>query len=447
MEALHPENRFWEILTFLFVLFLSVGNLFAQQPTINWIPTLGGNSTHVYGISASGQVVVGTSNDSSYEERAFRWTITEGIQNLGTLGGNQSSANSANSDGSVIVGWSRDASDIKRAFIWTQQYGLQDLGAGDWTDAVDVSDDGSVVLINNGWDGFAYRWTGSGGLENLGTLGGSQTFAYDMSADGSVIVGFSYDSLGAPYAFRWVSGIGIQKIGTYYSFAYGVSADGNTVTGSETGAAGLHRAFRWTQVGGFEFNIAGNFSYGLALSGDGSIIVGDGGDGAFRLTGSAGLEYLHQVYSGLLPQNSELTDAVDITPDGLFIVGNGVNPTNGLEGYIIAVNGVSSVNELNANPEGFALLQNYPNPFNPNTIIKYSIPSVGTRLALSVQLKVYDVLGNEIATLVNEEKQAGVYEIQFNVAQDSRPAISSGIYFYKLTAGDFVQTRKMMLIK
>jgi hypothetical protein len=66
---------------------------------------------------------------------------------------------------------------------------------------------------------------------------------------------------------------------------------------------------------------------------------------------------------------------------------------------------------------------------------------------VSVQLKVYDVLGNEIATLVNEEKPAGEYEFEFNVAQVSRPEISSGIYFYQLHAGDFIQTKKMILLK
>jgi len=64
-----------------------------------------------------------------------------------------------------------------------------------------------------------------------------------------------------------------------------------------------------------------------------------------------------------------------------------------------------------------------------------------------VELKVYDIIGNEIATLVDEEKPAGIFEVRFNLAQDSRPAMSSGVYFYKLTAGDYVATKKMILIK
>jgi len=85
----------------------------------------------------------------------------------------------------------------------------------------------------------------------------------------------------------------------------------------------------------------------------------------------------------------------------------------------------------------FKLLQNYPNPFNPSTVIGYQLPVTGF-----VSLKVYDVLGNEVATLVNEEKPAGSYEVDF-----SARGLSSGIYFYSLQAGSFIQTKKLILIK
>ncbi|NWG29480.1 MAG: T9SS type A sorting domain-containing protein [Ignavibacteriaceae bacterium] len=106
--------------------------------------------------------------------------------------------------------------------------------------------------------------------------------------------------------------------------------------------------------------------------------------------------------------------------------------------------------EVDFTPQKFVLYQNYPNPFNPSTTIKYKIPNVETHRDASLQmviLKVYDVLGNEVATLVNEEKQPGVYEVQFSVGQDSSPDIASGIYFYTLRVEDFVQTKKMILNK
>jgi hypothetical protein len=101
---------------------------------------------------------------------------------------------------------------------------------------------------------------------------------------------------------------------------------------------------------------------------------------------------------------------------------------------------VSAESEVD-NPLVFSLQQNYPNPFNPSTSIQYAISS-----RQFVTLKVYDVLGNEIATLVNEELPAGEYEVEFNPASSiENPA--SGIYFYKLQAGSFVETKKMILMK
>lgn len=89
----------------------------------------------------------------------------------------------------------------------------------------------------------------------------------------------------------------------------------------------------------------------------------------------------------------------------------------------------------------FNLEQNYPNPFNPTTMIKYSVVNSG-----NVSLKIYDVLGNEVATLVNEEKLPGIYEVEFQSAV-SNQQLASGIYFYQLRAGDFVQTKKMILLR
>ena len=85
----------------------------------------------------------------------------------------------------------------------------------------------------------------------------------------------------------------------------------------------------------------------------------------------------------------------------------------------------------------YVLFDSYPNPFNPTTTIKYQIPELSF-----VTIKVYDVLGNEIATLVNEEKPIGSYEVEFDASR-----LSSGIYFYQLKAGSFVETKKMVLMK
>jgi hypothetical protein len=98
--------------------------------------------------------------------------------------------------------------------------------------------------------------------------------------------------------------------------------------------------------------------------------------------------------------------------------------------YIISV-------EREEIPIEYALEQNYPNPFNPSTTIKYGISERSF-----VELRVYDILGREVASLINEEQDAGYYNIEFNANN-----LASGVYLYKLTAGEFIETKKMILLK
>ncbi len=112
----------------------------------------------------------------------------------------------------------------------------------------------------------------------------------------------------------------------------------------------------------------------------------------------------------------------------------------------------TNVEEQNKLPAQFMLYQNYPNPFNPETTIQYTIPSVETRRGESLQhviLRVYDVLGREVATLVNEEQSVGIYKVNFNVAyiSDLRNSLPSGVYFYRLTTDKYSSTKKMLLLK
>jgi photosystem II stability/assembly factor-like uncharacterized protein len=94
-------------------------------------------------------------------------------------------------------------------------------------------------------------------------------------------------------------------------------------------------------------------------------------------------------------------------------------------------------------PDRYYLSQNYPNPFNPTTNIKYSIPE-----SQIVQIKIYDILGREIKTILNEYKQAGTYEIEFSAGSfGDAGALPSGVYFYKLQAGNFTETKKMILLR
>ncbi len=113
---------------------------------------------------------------------------------------------------------------------------------------------------------------------------------------------------------------------------------------------------------------------------------------------------------------------------GEFWIDNIIFPSNSI---------VTDVSRPPGLPGEFQLFQNYPNPFNPSTTIAYELPK-----ASIVQLTVYDILGRELKTLVNELKQAGRYEATFNASH-----LASGVYMYRLKAGSFVETKKLLLVR
>ncbi len=124
--------------------------------------------------------------------------------------------------------------------------------------------------------------------------------------------------------------------------------------------------------------------------------------------------------------------AGEITSDGsIWIIGS--NQSIWKSGHLTGI----ETNDENTPPTDFLLSQNYPNPFNPSTIINFQIPKNGF-----VTMKVYDILGKEIATLVNEVHQAGNYKVTFDATN-----LPAGIYFYRLQSGGFVKTKKMILLK
>ena len=144
---------------------------------------------------------------------------------------------------------------------------------------------------------------------------------------------------------------------------------------------------------------------------------------------------------------------------------NSVYFTNANTGYVVGTNGtifkttdgggpIGIKPISNKIPANFVLYQNYPNPFNPTTKIKYSIPSNVKSETSNVKLIIYDILGREVETLVNEKLQPGTYEVEWS-ATGGGSNYASGVYFYKLTASDpesssglyFVQSRKMVLVK
>jgi len=170
-------------------------------------------------------------------------------------------------------------------------------------------------------------------------------------------------------------------------------------------------------------------------TGDTTII---GHTGLAKLTNDIVFDENQNLY-GVIGTSSEINDFIRID------VSNGVGTVVGSVGYkhilglALEETGVTSV-EDNVNrivPTEFSLEQNYPNPFNPLTTIRFAILDFGFTI-----LRVYDVLGREVAILINEEKPVGAYEVEWNAT-----GLPSGVYFYQLKAGNFVETKKMVLLR
>ena len=138
-------------------------------------------------------------------------------------------------------------------------------------------------------------------------------------------------------------------------------------------------------------------------------------------------------------------NAVAIQSNGKIVAAGyseGTPPYLGSLGWAFAVarfmpSAVTGIQQINSMPKSFALFQNYPNPFNPTTVISYQLSAVS-----QVSLKVYDILGREVATLVNEKENAGSYSVNFNASR-----LASGVYFYRLTAGSYVSVKKLVVLK
>jgi hypothetical protein len=125
----------------------------------------------------------------------------------------------------------------------------------------------------------------------------------------------------------------------------------------------------------------------------------------------------------------------NVVSNAKWIIAN--SNSEAYQGFYIKAPVIVGIDDISQTLITYSLSQNYPNPFNPSTKISYQLPSAG-----NVRLKIYDAIGNEVANLVDEFKQTGEYEVEFDASQ-----LSSGIYFYQLKTSDFIATKKMILLK
>jgi len=228
----------------------------------------------------------------------------------------------------------------------------------------------------------------------------------------------------------------------WQNYHYGVyfldSLNGNVCGWTNHGTGNTSGPIYKTSDGGYSWTHVAAVGYGAFYS-----LAYHTGSNSLYSVGSGGWPYIVGKIYKSTDGGSNWAEISSPSPETL----NEITFTE-RTGWIVGRNGTiltslisSSIEEIDKVFE-YILLQNYPNPFNPTTSIKYQIPEISF-----VTIKVYDVLGNEITTLVNEEKPAGTYEVEFNSRGLINQTLPSGIYFYQLKAGQYGETKIMVLLK
>ncbi|NWF90888.1 MAG: T9SS type A sorting domain-containing protein [Ignavibacteriaceae bacterium] len=388
------------------------------------------NTAHSLAIQIDGKILVAGEASST----AIVSTVQMAVLRLNTNG---TLDNNFGTSGKVLINFSNSSSSISSIAIKTVNLFNQKIILAGNVDPTSGSRDFALVQL-----------TLSGTLDNSFGAGGIVTTA--ISSDHDAITGLKIQSdgkilvVGSTDFFK----IALARYNEDGSLDNTFSGDGKVVTT-------LSENVRISDVviqSNNKIIVIGNYFIGYQSD---ILLV--------RYSSSGALDYSFGTNGYLTTSISDTTDdgvSAKFQSDGKLVVagysfdGFGYGDFVVLR-YIISSNLVS-VGEETELPTEFRLEQNYPNPFNPTTKIKFRVPNVILRqaqddndvtLSLSesdqmITLKVYDILGNEVATLVDEYKEAGTYEVEFNAIK-----LSSGTYFYRLTAGDFTETKKMILLK
>lgn len=319
---------------------------------LGFLPS-GGRTLEAINVSPDGSAIVGYGQGASGLE-GFIWTEDAGHRLIGDVpGGNSSSAAlDVSAGGAVVVGFGTIAGNIQSAIRWSEVGGIQRLFSGSgFSYSTGVSADGQIIVGYGGTSTLsAYKWTEQGGAMSLGDLpgGAALSLATAISDDGFVVVGAGTSARGTE-AFRWTAEQGMVSLGYLdgggdeESYAYGVSADGSVVVGASRGAGTDFAAFRWTEFGGIE-PLGQGYDSAYGVSGDGMTIVGDGnyGTGAEAYIwrsgiGSALLADVLSVEYGLDLSGWRLQTASSISADGTVIVGFGQNPDGQQEAWRVVI--------------------------------------------------------------------------------------------------------------
>lgn len=398
-----------------------------------------GNTAAVGGIgdnTNAGAVWIFIRTGSSWAQQGFKLVGTGAVGNA-----QQGVAVSLSANGNtLIVGGNRDNNFAGAVWVFTRST------SGVWTQQ------GSKLVVTN-------------------AIGNSRFgISVDLSSDGNTaIIGGHTDNAnaGAAWIFTrsdtsWTAQTKLTGSGAIGSARYGrsvsISSDGNTaiVGGYEDNAAmGAVWVYTksggsWTQQGNklVGTGATGNASQGfsISLSGDGNTaLVGGIDDNAF-----AGAAWVFTRSGGVWSQSGNKLfgsdavgianqgGAVAIAPDGNTAIVGGIADNTNKGAAWVFIPGTTSVQQAsNETPSSFLMEQNFPNPFNPSTNIQFALPQ-----SSYVILEVFSVTGERVDVLISEELNVGKYNYEWNGSN-----LTSGIYLYRLNAGSFVETRKMILLK
>jgi hypothetical protein len=410
--------------------------------------------THAYGISGDGSMMVGMQWVPGYKAEAVYWDSQRDIHLLGRTGGSSSRANdvAVTDSGFIIAGWDGLFNGPgRRAFYWDPAPHFMGGYEPTYPDGQceGLNSDGSKIA--GGSTGAPFIWSQLNGMQWLTTnYLNYASYAKDIS-DNDIVVGYVSLGVGNYQSFikrpEWndimllkdymIDSLGITEVSDWlYSFANSISADGLTLVGTAYPLSGGPIAY----VLKFENPVPVELT-SFAASYENNKV---------KLGWTTSSELNNQGFDvERKTQNSEWNKIGFINGNGTTTEANSykfIDNSISSKKYYYRLNQIdfdgtceySNVVEVDINTvTDFSLNQNYPNPFNPSTKISFSLPQTA-----NVKLSVFNLLGEKVAELVNEVKSSGFYEVDFSGSN-----LTSGMYLYRLEAGDFVSTRKMTLIK